>query len=269
VKSKVALGVAIALAIIAAIGIKTYLEREKQSIKGSQRTVPVMIAARNMRKGDVLTNDMITEEQFDVRMVKHGRVIFPRDLPKVLGQKLTADVKAEEPMLWSYFQTRSGIEDPAVGLTPGYRQITIPVDKVTGCAGRLLPGTIVDVLVTLRVRDERSSQIKPITQTVLTNMRVMATDLHSMEVTRFLSSRQRRDFASYSTVTLRTLPLQSNLLAFLADQGKMHLIIRGPADPTATDPSKIEKVTMDNLDSVIQKAAKEELPVIPPPKKPE
>ncbi len=262
-KSKVALAVAIALAIIAAIGIRSYLFQKEQAMRGKQTLVPVVVAATNIRSGETLRTNMVIDDQFDVRMVKHGGVILTSDLPRVLGQPLTSNVQADEPLLWSHFRSRSIIENPAAGLPVGYRQIAIPVDKVTGAAGRLLPGTIVDVLVTLRVRDERSSQIKPVTQQVLTNMRVVATDLHAREVTQFDSARQRRDIASYSTVTLQAKPIQATLLAFLADQGKMHLVIRGPADPTATDPSAIEKISLDNLDTIIRKAAQEERPTIP------
>ncbi len=264
-KSKVALAVAIALAVLAAVGIHTYLRRETQRTVQTRKTVSVLVAVKPIRKGVKLTGDMVIDKEVDQFAVQDGRTLLSRDAERVLGQTILADVHPGEPLLWSHLKSESSTENPASGLTPGYRQITIPVDKVTGCAGRLLPGTMVDVIATLRVRRESGSAIDPVTQTVLTSMRVVATDLNVQERYEFLSARERRDFAAYSTVTLRALPLQANLLAFLTEQGKLHLVIRGPDDPTGQDPSKLDKVSLDNLDALMKKASDEKPPAIKAP----
>ncbi len=255
-KSKVALAVAIALAVLAAVGIRAFLTRAKHEFRGEQKMVPVLIAAKNITKGNPVYSDMVTKDNFDQRVVQDGRTVFPSQLGKIVGKTILKDVRAGEPILWSYFSTRAEKKDPARGLPLGYRQITIPVDKVTGCAGRLLPGTVVDVLATLRVPRDARGAVEPVTQIVLTNMRVEAPDLRSREGYTFLSAREQRDYAAYSTVTLRALPLQATLLAFLADQAKIHLVIRSPDDPTGQDPTKLEKVTLDQLDALIEKASK-------------
>ena len=265
-KSKVALAVAIALAILAAVGIRAYLRQQEQKYQTTRKTVPILIAKTTIKKGVRLTNAMIEDKEVDAVSVQDGRTIFPRNLDKVIGQPILTDVRPGEWLLWTFFAGESSKEDPSAGLTPGYRQITLPVDKVTGCAGRLLPGTLVDVLCTLRVHTSPNTPIESVTQTVLTGMRVMATDLNIRTPNTFLSSRERLDFAAYSTVTLRALPLQAVLLAFLTDQGKIHLIIRSPDDPTGQDPTMIEKVTLDKLGPLIKQASEEKPAAVPAPK---
>ncbi len=264
-KSKVALVVAIVLGFIAALGLRAHIVQIEQKAQGSKKTVKVLVAGRDIKAGEVIRNDMLGEDDADQNMIRDGRVILARELTNVVGRTIQRQVRAGTVLTWIHFEEGEEAADPAARTPAGYRQITIPVDKVTGCAGRLLPGTIVDVLVTLRVRRDPNAPIEPVTQTVLTGMRVVATDLHSRSVPgSFRSARQRRDYATYSTVTLRVQPLQANLLAFLADQGKLHLVIRGPADATGRDPSKIDKITLDNLDTLIRKAAVEK----PPPASP-
>lgn len=262
-KAKVALAVAIALAIIAAVGIRSYIRQEVQSKVGTRKMVTILVAKNTIKKDTKLTADMVEEREADASTLQEERNVLRRDLERFLGQPLTTTVEAGKALLWANFMRETTSENPAASLPSGYRQITIPVDKVTGCAGRLLPGSVVDVLVTLRVRrGENAQTVEPVTQTVLTHMEVVATDLNTRQPYAFepLSPTERRDFAAYSTVTLKALPLQAVLLAFLAEQGKMHLLIRGPDDPTGQDPSKIDKVSLDNLDTLIKKASEEKPP---------
>lgn len=261
-KSKVALAVAVALALLTAVSIRAYIGKKTDTAGAKRKTVKVLTAAKNLKKGEIVYGDSIGELEVDQRQVSDGRTMLASDAGKILDRKtkVLSNVRKGVFLRWSFFSEESQPEDPARGTPEGFRQVTIPVDKVTGCAGRLLPGTIVDVLVTLRVRRDANSSVEPVTQTVLTGMRIVATDLHARQVHQFLSARERRDFATYSTVTLRVLPLQATLLAFLADQGKLHLVIRGPDDATGMDPSKIDKITLDNLDTLIQKAAREKPP---------
>ena len=268
-KSKIALAVAVALAILTAVGIKAYLKQQAEKNRGETKTVNILVAAKGMKAGDTVFRDSVREVAVDQRMVRDRRTILASDALKIMGKKITKKVVSEnDPLYWSYFSADSKRLDPARNTPEGFRQVTIPVDKVTGCAGRLLPGTVVDVLVTLRVRTSPERPVEPVTQTVLTGMRVVATDLHSAEVSDFRSARQRRDYAAYSTVTLRALPLQASLLAFLADQGKLHLVIRSPGDATGMDPSKLDKITLDDLDTLIRKAASERPVAAPTPRPP-
>jgi len=264
VKSKIALAVAVALAILTAVGLKAYIEGKTGEARRKQKMVTVLAAARDIKKGEAVYGDMVREVEVEQRQIKGSGAIFASELGKIVKEKIVKNIKANGHLRWSHFRSKSRRMDPAKGMAEGYRQIAIPVDKVTGCAGRLLPGTIVDVLVTLRVRRDANSPVEPVTQMVLTGVRVVATDLHSREVYEFLSARERRDYATYSTVTLRALPLQTNLLAFLADQGKIHLVIRGPDDGTGADPTKLDKITLDNLDTLIRKAAGEKPETAPP-----
>jgi len=255
VKSKVALAVAIALAILAAVGIRAYLRQEVEKRTGEQKLVPVLAAAKNIRAGAQVFSDMVQEKMVDQLSVQDRQPILAYEARKIYSQRIQKAARAGQLLMWDHFKTPSKREAPDEGLLVGYRQITVPVDKVTGCAGRLLPGTTVDVLVTLRKRPRPNAPIEAVTQPALTGVKVAAVDLRTRRPYEFLSSKERREYAAYSTVTLEVLPGQAALLAFLADQGKMHLVIRSPDDPTGTDPANWQKISIENLDAVIRRAA--------------
>jgi pilus assembly protein CpaB len=256
VKSKVALAVAIVLGFIAAVAGRYYLGQKAEQYTRTEQLVPVVYTQTSIRRGQKLDSDMVTVKKVPQISVQPSNVL-PSELPRVLRKPVLKNIESDAPLLWGYFIEERGGVDPATGLEEGHRQITIPVDKVTGCAGRLLPGTVVDVLVTLRLRKNPNAPVEPVTQTVLAGMKVVATDLNVRQVYTFISAKQRRDFAAYSTVTLEATPREANILAFLAEQGKLHLVIRRPDDATVQDPTQLEKVSLENLDTLIKKVAEE------------
>lgn len=257
-KSKLALVVAIALALLTAVGIKSYLAQETALHKESRKTVKVLYATRKIPRGTALSPDMVNVKEVLVEAVQDGRNVFPEQLSGKLGQPVQRDVAQNALLYHEFFISNTSAENPASGMAPGFRQITIPVDKVTGLAGRLLPDSTVDILCTMRVRaGGNSSTQESVTQTVLTGVQVVATDLNVRKPAEFFSERQRRDYGSYSTVTLKVTPIQAEILAFLVDQGKLHLVIRAADDPTGRDPSRLDKITMENLDVMIKKACED------------
>jgi pilus assembly protein CpaB len=257
-KSRAALFVAILLAGLAAIGLRAYMTQMRRQYTARSKQVPVLFAARNIRSGTSIGAEMVEERMVDELAVQDGRTLMQQDLGRILGLPILANVAAGEMLRWDYFRKARGQIDSSTGLdTPGFRAITIPVDKVSGCGGRLLPGSQVDILATIRERGTDPNQpVQPVTLTALTDIRVIATDLNAQVPSTFVSSRERRDFAAYSTVTLRVDDVAARLLVHLVDQAKIHLVIRAPDDDTGLDPTVMERVTTRNLDQMIQRAAK-------------
>ncbi len=262
-KSRVALAVAIALAILAAVGLKVYMIQKDREKAATQRLIPVLVMKKNLNKGQVFTSDMAEVEQVDQAVAQGRAPVFPDQLLKFANSPIQKSVRAREILFQDHFITESALENPAKDMTPGDRQVTVPVDKVTGLAGRLIPGSIVDVIVTMRAQEDASGPAEPVTQTALTGMLVIATDLN---VERPLSARERREYASYSTVTLRANSKEAEILAHISKLGEIQLILRGVGDDTGLDrPAKLEKVTPKSLDKMIQEVVTEKSSK--PPKK--
>ncbi|MGA2437310.1 MAG: Flp pilus assembly protein CpaB [Acidobacteriaceae bacterium] len=105
----------------------------------------------------------------------------------------------------------------------GMRLIALRTDEVVGVAGFLLPGTHVDVLVTLHTSSSTGSSMDPMTFTVLQDAQV-------------LSAGQKTEpdpegKATVSTVvTLLVKPEDAERVVLASNQGSVHFVLRNGAD---------------------------------------
>lgn len=254
-KSRVALAVAIVLAILAAIGIKIQMTKKTQEQIMSQQSVNVAVAVKRIDKDREITSDMFTIKP----MPFVAGMYTDSEAFRITGQRASTTIEPGTAILASQLRPRTIDRlDPAKDLLRGYRLTTIPVDKVSGLAGQLTPGCVVDILVTTRQRGGENAPVASETRTLLTGVYVYSVDLHADREQ--MTDQDRRDYASYSTVTLRVLPLQAQLLENQAKEGSLHLVLRNPGDTTGHDPTELGVINSTNLDSVIKKAINEQPP---------
>lgn len=157
------------------------------------------------------------------------------DLKDVIGRGAIAPVVPNEPF------TAANVADPAsgAGLPPiipaGMRAISVRVNEIIGVAGFVVPGTRVDVVVTVN-RSGGGSADQAMTRTVVSNVRVLTAG------TRF-DQAQSKDGKPIPTsvVTLMVLPEDAERIALAQNEGKLTLALRNPLDvePTATSGIKL------------------------------
>lgn len=123
------------------------------------------------------------------------------------------------------------------GLPPtipeGMRAVSIRVNEVIGVAGFVVPGTRVDVLVTVR---SGQATPEPQTRVVLSNVQVLAAG------TRYDQDRATAEGKPIPTsvVTLAVTPEDAEKLTLAAEEGRVMLTLRNPLDqePTQTDGTR-------------------------------
>ena len=113
-------------------------------------------------------------------------------------------------------------------IPPGMRALSVKVNEVVGVAGFVVPGTRVDVMVTLpgKNRDEDST-----TRVVVSNVQVLTAG------TRYDQENAKDGAPIPSTVvTLLVAPADGEKIALAASAGQIMLTLRNPLDqdPTAT-----------------------------------
>jgi pilus assembly protein CpaB len=102
--------------------------------------------------------------------------------------------------------------------------MSVRVNDVIGVAGYVLPGTKVDVLVTV----SRTNQTTDITsKVILTNVQVLAA---GTRIERDIEADNKP--VSVSVVTLLVDPVQSEALTLASTEGKIQLALRNPLDAT-------------------------------------
>jgi pilus assembly protein CpaB len=137
----------------------------------------------------------------------------------VVGRGLIAPVVENEPIT----EIKLASRESGGGLPPtipnGMRAISVRVNDVIGVAGFVVPGTRVDLLVTV------SQQQDTMTRTVVPNVQVLAAG------TRF-DQDQARDGKPIPTtvVTFAVTPQDAERIALASTEGKIILALRNPLD---------------------------------------
>jgi pilus assembly protein CpaB len=154
-----------------------------------------------------------------------------RSIEDVEGKIATADILRGELLMSGRFVNHDEGSTLAALVEEKKRAITVRVDDVVGVAGFLLPGNSVDVLAS---RLERSSR-RAITETILTNVKVLAVDQTART--------DDNDPVVVRAVTLEVTPKQAEILVARKEEGTIQLTLRNPLEKVvAQEPAKIKKV---------------------------
>jgi pilus assembly protein CpaB len=130
--------------------------------------------------------------------------------------------------------------EAGAGLPPvipeGMRAISVRVNDVVGVAGFVVPGTHVDVLVTLRDNDAVG---EPMTRTVVSRVQVLtAGTLYDQEKS------QDGEAIQAAVVTLAVTPEDAERIALAGNEGQITLALRNPMDVKDTET---EGIRLKNL----------------------
>jgi pilus assembly protein CpaB len=148
----------------------------------------------------------------------------------VLNRGLVAAVGENEPLT----ETKLAPIASGAGLPPsiptGMRAMSVKVDEVIGVAGFVVPGTRVDLVVTLRTQNE-----EPMSRTVVSNVLVLTAGT-------MLDQQQARDGKPQpsTVVTLAVLPSDVERIALASSEGKISLALRNPLDVAPTETAGIQ-----------------------------
>jgi Flp pilus assembly protein CpaB len=113
----------------------------------AQRTVAVLVAARDVRAGEQLTASDLAVQRMHQDSVPTGALAAPDE---VVGEYVAWPLTAGEPVLQRLVRhARSGITLAAdVTVPDGFRAIAVPVQPAGAVGGMLSPGDHVDVYAT-------------------------------------------------------------------------------------------------------------------------
>jgi pilus assembly protein CpaB len=144
-------------------------------------TKTVIVAAKRLQFGTVLTADALTEAEWPVASVPPGAFHSRESLlvPGALRTVLTV-IAPNEPILASKISGPGQRGSLSAVIEDGMKAVTIRVDDVLGVAGFVQPGDRVDVLMT---RNERTANASgkattglAYAEALLQNVRVLAVD---------------------------------------------------------------------------------------------
>ncbi len=203
----------------------------------AQQAVPqgpkVLVAQRALPVGTIITADSIGFQQWPKDMVQDAYFVEGEaDMSKLLGTVVRYSVTAGQPL------TQGALVKPgdrgflAAALGAGMRAVTISTSAKAGVAGFIFPGDHIDLMLTQTVRtptgDDSGGPLKA-TETVLRNLRVLATDQSTdSEVVD-----GKTVVHAFNTVTLEVTPRIAEKIQVAETLGSLSLSLRSIADNQA------------------------------------
>jgi pilus assembly protein CpaB len=220
-RTLIVVGVAVLVAAAASFGV--YRAIQQMPVREVEvRSVSQVVAVHDMPMGTLIT-------QNDVKVVS-----WPASSPvqngfgsveKVVNRGLVSGVVANEPLTESKLAPLEAGAGLPPSITEGMRALSIRVNEVVGVAGFVVPGTHVDVLVTLN-----EGQNDSLTRVVVSDVQVLTAG------TRY-DQQKARDGQPIPTsvVTLLLDPLDAERVTLASQRGSLMLTLRNPLDRQATE----------------------------------
>jgi pilus assembly protein CpaB len=147
----------------------------------------------------------------------------------VVDRGLISELGENEPVTAARLAPKEAGAGLPPSIPPGMRAVSVKVNEVIGVAGFVVPGTRVDVMVTLTNR--QAQQQESVTRVVVSNVQVLTAG------TRYDQENAKDGKPIPSTVvTLLVSPEDGERIALAQSEGQIMLTLRNPLDtsPTAT-----------------------------------
>ena len=191
----------------------------------------VLVAQRALPTGTIITADAIGFQQWPEELVQQAYYIDGEsDISKLLGTVVRHPVTAGEPVTQGSLVAPGDRGFLAAALGPGMRAITVPVSAKTGVGGFVFPGDRVDLMLTQAVEGNDNEGALRATETILRNLRVLATDQSTTQETNEAGDTVVRAFR---TVTLEVTPKIAEKVSVAQTIGTLSLSLRSIADNQA------------------------------------
>ena len=227
---------ALVVAVITAVMAKNMFVGAGAQQAAAAPAVPVgpkvLVAKKALGVGTIIDAESLTYQPWPKELLQAAYYVegSPDSDPKaMLGTVVRYAITAGQPV------TRGAIVGPkdrgflAAALGPGMRAITVPVNASTGVAGFVFPGDRIDLLMTQDVKGGGDGPNLKVTETIVRNIRVLATDQRITSTDEEGNTKVK----TFSNVTIEVTPSIAEKIAVAQSIGALSLSLRSIADNTA------------------------------------
>ena len=188
----------------------------------------VLVATRAMPVGTIIDPSALKFQPWPEELVENAYYLKTvTDLKTVVGTVVRFAIPAGQPV------TQGALVKPgdrgflAAALGPGMRAVTVPVSQQGSVAGFVFPGDRVDLILTQSVSGGGDGPPLKTSETVLRNLRVLATD---QKTDKAVDEKGNTVVTQYSTVTVEATPRIAEKVAVSQTIGTLSLSLRSIAD---------------------------------------
>jgi pilus assembly protein CpaB len=211
----------LAMTVGAIFAFSTYRYVQATPAAAAAKTTPVVVANSSLDLGAALRAEDLRTINWPSDDRPTGTFSNPQEL---VGRGLIQPVSQNEPLLPSKLAPVGAGSGLPPMIPDGMRALSVRVNDVIGVAGYVLPGSKVDVLVSISPTNQTNDMTSKV---ILNNVTVLTA-----------GTRIERDVekdnkpVSVSVVTLLVDPLQAEALTLASTEGKIQLALRNPLDKT-------------------------------------
>jgi pilus assembly protein CpaB len=204
--------------------------------EAAQPTGPrVLVAKRALPAGTIITADALGFQPWPKELMQEAYFLDGQaDMNKLLGTVVRYPITAGEPVTQGALVAPGDRGFLAAALGPGMRAVTVPVSATTGVAGFIFAGDRVDLVLTQQINGEGNGDALRTAETVLRNLRVLATD---QTVEKTVDENGKTQVAEFRTVTLEVTPKIAEKIAVAQTIGQISLALRSLSD----NPGDLDK----------------------------
>ena len=222
----------------------------------------VVVANKTLHFGDALSRDYVREVAWPATTVPQGAFAKTEELFTGDGRRVVLrDIAQDEPVLQTRVSGFGGRAILSAVITEDMRAVTIRVNDVNGVAGFVLPGDLVDVLLT---RQEAGGGAEnQITDVLLQHVKVLGIDQDPSDKT--------DKPTVVRAVTLEVSTEQAEKLALATQVGSLSLALRnaGNAKEAYVPRIRVKDLGPAEPKAPVAVAEKKKAPVVYRPRNPE
>lgn len=191
----------------------------------------VLVATRALPVGTIIEPDSFRYQPWPKELISNAYYLKGgQDAQSLVGTVVRYQVTAGQPI------TQGALVKPgdrgflAAALGPGMRAVTVSVSAASSVAGFVFPGDRIDLVLTQDVPGGGDGPPLKASETIVRNMRVLATDQRTDNKT---DDDGKTVVKTYSTVTLEATPKIAEKIAVAQTIGQLSLSLRSIADNKA------------------------------------
>lgn len=192
----------------------------------------VLVATKALPVGTIIDPTALKYQPWPKELVENAYYVKQPgqpapDLKQVVGTVVRFAIPAGQPV------TQGALVKPgdrgflAAALGSGMRAVTVPVSAQSAVAGFVFPGDRVDLILTQTVPGGGDGPPLKASETVLRNLRVLATDQRTDKA---VDDKGNTIVNQYSTVTVEATPRIAEKIAVAQTVGSLSLSLRSIAD---------------------------------------
>jgi len=233
--ARLALVLAVALTAAGAASLVVYQVVSAIPVREVEvASLHAVVAAKQIPVGTLLTSDHVKIVPWPARNPVPGAFTT---IDKVVNRGAIVEVAENEPLTESKLAPLGAGGGLPPTIPEGMRAISVRTNEVIGVAGFVIPGTRVDVVVTVK---ERGAQSEPISRAVVSNVQVLTAG------TRFDQEKSRADGKPIpsTVVTLLVTPQDAERISLASSEGQITLTLRNPLDVAKTETSGVRMANL-------------------------